>query len=333
MVFKGLHTPMLLIIYYTELQWFLFFEDLFMEKADMNWPLVSVAIITYNQRDYLKECIESVLAQGYSNIEIVIADDGSSDGTDMLLNDYQTKYPGKFVIRLNKSNQGITKNCNIALEACKGKYIAFLGGDDIMLPQKLSKQVQYMESHENCSICYHNVEVFQSETGKLLNLYNNWTNSYEGGMSSIIKYGTFFAACAVMIKKENAPEGGFNERIPIASDWLFFVECLGSGGTINYINEVLGRYRRHNKNITNRVSKTIYLNDLDHINSTSILLFKYPKYGKEVMHRFSTVFRQSRNPNNESYYVILIMSLKMHFNIKSFVLLMVAILSFGYKKM
>lgn len=298
----------------------------------MNLPLVSVAIITYNQKDYLKECIESVLAQNYSNIEIVIADDGSTDGTHSLLNEYLGKYPDKFVLRISKSNQGITKNCNLAQFACSGKYIAWMGGDDIMCPDKITKQVTFMEAHPKCNICYHNVEVFQSETGAVLGNINNQYNAYEGGIHVSIKYGTFNCACSNMVRREATPLYGFDERIPIASDWLYWVECLNNRGTINYINEILGKYRRHSKSVTSSSSKTTYLNFLDHFNSLSIILFKYPQYGKEVMYRFATVYRDSRHLNNESYYTFLIMSLKMHLNYKAFIMLFVALGTFGYKK-
>src|SRR5690554_3312559 len=107
-------------------------------------PLVSIAIVTYNQKHFLKECIESCLAQDYQNTEIVVADDGSTDGTHELLKEFAEKHPGKFVLRISEINQGITKNHNVAQFACSGKYIAWMGGDDLMLPRKISKQVDYM---------------------------------------------------------------------------------------------------------------------------------------------------------------------------------------------
>ena len=101
-------------------------------------PLVSVAIITYNQKIFLEECIESILLQTYKNIEIIIADDGSSDGTHQLAQNFQENYPDiKFKLALSKLNFGITNNSNLAFENCSGKYIAWMGGDDLMHPKKL----------------------------------------------------------------------------------------------------------------------------------------------------------------------------------------------------
>ena len=140
-----------------------------------NLPVVSVAIITYNQKEYLKECIESVLEQDYKNIEIVIADDCSTDGTQDMLKEYDKQYPNKFVLKLSEKNQGITPNSNLAHFACSGDYIAWMGGDDLMLPGKIKKQVEYMESNPNCTICYHNLDVFQSETNETLHYFNEKT--------------------------------------------------------------------------------------------------------------------------------------------------------------
>ena len=73
-------------------------------KINSPAPLVSVAIITFNQKPFLKECIDSVLAQDYENVEIVVADDASTDGTHELLCDYKAKYPEKFVIKISKKS-------------------------------------------------------------------------------------------------------------------------------------------------------------------------------------------------------------------------------------
>ena len=86
-------------------------------------PLVSIAIITYNQKEFLRECIDSILIQDYSNFEIVVADDCSSDGTQELLKTYKNKHPNKFVLELAKKNLGITQNSNKAHFASKGVFL------------------------------------------------------------------------------------------------------------------------------------------------------------------------------------------------------------------
>jgi glycosyltransferase involved in cell wall biosynthesis len=287
-------------------------------------PLVSIAIITYNQKEYLKECIESVLEQDYENIEIVVADDCSTDGTQEMLKGYEEKYPNKFVLKLSDRNQGITKNSNLAHFACKGKYIAWMGGDDLMLPGKIRRQVEYMENNPKCTICYHNLDVFQSDTNETL-YYFNENNKYEGDVRVVIKYGTFNGGCSNMVRADKVPKNGFNETLPIASDWLYWCECLLNGGTINYIDEVLGRYRRHQKNVT---AKTNYINnnEIDHLNTINILISKYPQYLHEITYRASTIWRGLRF--KIAYKKALLISLGYRFNIKSFIGLLFYFISF-----
>lgn len=215
-------------------------------------PKVSVAIITYNQHDFLRACIESVMAQDYPHVEFVVADDGSSDGTQEYLRELHRRFPDRVIISLSVDNRGITRNSNAALAACTGKYIAWLGGDDLMLPGKLRKQVEYLESRPDHVICYHDLDVFDSATGKSLKRFNSGPGSaypYEGSVERLVEYGTFLGACSVMVRRSACPPHGFDERIPIASDWLFWIETAVNG-KIGYLDEVLGRYRRHAANVS-----------------------------------------------------------------------------------
>jgi glycosyltransferase involved in cell wall biosynthesis len=291
-------------------------------------PLVSVAIITYNQKEFLRECVESILAQDYENIEIVIADDCSGDGTHEMLKEYDRKYPNKFVLKLSEVNQGITKNSNLAHFACSGKYIAWMGGDDLMLPGKITKQVKYMEINPNCTICYHNLDVFQSDTNETL-YYFNEKNKYEGDVYTSIKYGTFNGACSTMVRKGKTPKTGFNETIPVASDWLHWVETLHNGGTINYIDEVLGRYRRHKHNVTNKSSQ-ISQNEIDHLNSNNIILSLSPNYFDAVMYKYSNNLLNLKD--KISYFEVVKISFLISPSIKKAIRLVLFLISFGKVK-
>lgn len=250
-----------------------------------NMPLVSIAIVTYNQKGYLRECIESCLEQNYPNFEIVIADDCSTDGTQDMLREYEAAYQSKFILRLAEKNQGITPNSNAAHFACSGKYIAWMGGDDLMLPGKITKQVEFMENNPDCTICYHNLDVFDSKTDKTLYFFNDKLK-LNGNIKTAIRYGTFNGACSNIVRAEKTPVHGFDNRLPVASDWLYWVETLSNGGTINYIDDVLGRYRRHSNNIT-RKEDFVTQNELDHFLSCQIILAKFPQYFNDVMYVYS----------------------------------------------
>lgn len=295
-------------------------------KDATNLPLVSVAIITFNQKDFLIECIESILSQDYPNIEIIVADDCSTDGTKEVLNNYADKYNGKFILRLAENNQGITVNSNEAHFACTGKYIAWIGGDDLMLPGKVSRQVAFMESNPTCSICYHNLDVFDNKSGKTLHLYNDKYKAWEGGMEQIIRNGTFNGACATMVKRSDTPVYGFDNSLPVASDWLYWIETLRDGGKIKYINAVLGRYRRHSNNIT-KPSDKLEQNIIDHLNSCNLIIERYPQYFNAAVHRLGDIYVAMRKHGN--YFDKLWVGLKLNFRFKIFIILIIYLVSLG----
>lgn len=253
---------------------------------DASLPLVSIGIVTYNQKDFLRECIESALAQDYPHLEIVVADDGSKDGTHEMLRDYQARYPGKFVLRLAERNQGITANSNAAHFACTGKYIAWMGGDDLLLPSKIRRQVEFMEAHPDCTLCYHNLDVFQSDTDQTLFLFNARFHP-EGDVRTAIRHGTFNGACSTMVRRDKTPARGFNPAIPMASDWLYWVETLHHGGSVRYLDEVLGRYRRHGGNVTASGQHRLAQTHVDHLSSCQYILALDIDYLDDVMHAYS----------------------------------------------
>ncbi|WP_025209239.1 glycosyltransferase [Hippea sp. KM1] len=249
-------------------------------------PLVSVSSACYNHKEFLDEYFDSVLSQTYKNIEIVIGDDASIDGSQEILLKYKKKYPNKIKLILNEKNLGITQNSINVLKACRGKYIALVATDDLMLPAKIEKQVEVLEKNPNINICYHDLEViFENSNKKMLFSEINQYTPKRGAVKELIKYGTFVGACSVMIRRENIPSYFFDDRIKIASDWKFLIDVIREG-EFYYINEVLGKYRRHSNNIT--LLRTIETLD-DHILTCGILIQEYPEYVNEIKYRLANI--------------------------------------------
>ncbi|MCR9908107.1 glycosyltransferase [Vibrio campbellii] len=278
-------------------------------------PLVSVAIITYNQREFLKECIESILEQSYSNVQIVVADDCSTDGTQDMLCEYDEQYPGKFTLCLSEKNQGITANSNTANDACKGKYIAWIGGDDLMLPNKLSRQVNYMENHAGVAICYHDLDVFESDTNKTIRKFSEGVTPRRGNIEKLIRYGCFLGAASAMVRNSDKLPS-YDNRMPIASDWMYWIRCLEAGGTIEYIPEVLGRYRRHCNNITSSSKKVNGSALQDHFITCAILKSEFPKYISSILKRESDLLNQCAIYNSDEKKKYQFSALKNNFRLK-----------------
>ena len=111
-------------------------------------PLISIILPTFNRKGYIGECIDSVLAQTFRDFELIIVDDGSTDNTFGMLKTYLPD-----VILIRQKNRGVSAARNTGLAAARGKYIAFLDSDDLWLPQKISCQIEFFNTHPRAQIC------------------------------------------------------------------------------------------------------------------------------------------------------------------------------------
>jgi len=252
-------------------------------------PLVSVFLPTYNQQEFIADSIDSVLNQDYENLEIVIGDDCSTDNTWQIVQEYQRKFPEKIKAFRNHKNLGITGNCNEVLKRCTGKYVVYTAGDDLFLPGKISAQVAVMEKDPNVVLCYHDIEVFQSSNNTTLRYWNHGPSSSKPITGPAIKVaeklienGTaFMAALSVMARRCAIPLTGYDVRVPVASDWLMWIEISANGGPeskVQFINRVLARYRMHGANATSYG----YKHTADELVTLSIVEDKYPTFVRSV---------------------------------------------------
>lgn len=296
-------------------------------------PKVSVAVVTYNQCELLRECLDSILAQDYANIEIVVADDASPDDSRKLIIEYQERHPDQIVPVFAEENKGVTANQQAALMACTGEYIAWMAGDDLMLPGKISAQVEHMRAHPKCAIVYHDLDVFDSASGNSLGRFNDLDNPRNGTISTLVRHGSFNGATSNMVRASQSPPHGFEPSVRVASDWLYFVECLSDGGTIDYLDRVLGKHRRHENNVTKPDKFNPQMNLLiDHITSCHIILVKYPRLVNDVKYRMAYLMTFARLREGGIYYnSYLRASLSYRFAMKPFLALM-ANLVFGIKR-
>lgn len=241
----------------------------------MNKPLVSILIITYNQKDYIHEAIRSAAEQDYENLEVVVADDCSVDGTADIVDNYSKIYPGRVIPVKGSVNLGLTGNSNRGLSRCRGKYIAYQGGDDILLQGKITRQVAWLEEKPERVICYHDMDVFDSNTGRTIYLQSDKYRFFSGGADTLILNGTYFGATTGMVRYPLGAGIVFEKEIPVASDWLFWIDIAEQQhGLIGYINGVFARYRRHDANISAIGNHGIH----DNLKTLSIVEKKYPHY-------------------------------------------------------
>lgn len=136
-----------------------------------NNPLVTVVCLCYNQQPYVSESLDSVINQLYSPIQLIIVDDFSSDNSKVTIENWRQKHPDIQFID-NKSNLGVTKSFNTALQEAKGEYIIDLAADDILLPHCVNKQINAFRnsSFKNLGVVYGNAELI-SEKGSFDSYY------------------------------------------------------------------------------------------------------------------------------------------------------------------
>lgn len=138
-----------------------------MEKIYNQNPLVSVVMCCYNAEKYVGLAIESILTQSYHNIEFIIWNDGSNDNTENIIKSYNDARIRYFF----HTNKGVGEAANLACSEAKGKYIARIDSDDIAEPDRISKEVEYMEHHPKCVLLSAAVTYIDEEGNVLARSY------------------------------------------------------------------------------------------------------------------------------------------------------------------
>ncbi|MCT7968523.1 glycosyltransferase [Laspinema sp. D1] len=210
-------------------------------------PKVSVVIPTYNCKRFIKETINSVLSQTYLDFEVIVIDDGSTDGTAEILNDYGSTL--RYIYQKNKG-QGAARN--VGIRACNGEYIAFLDSDDMWLPNKLERQMALIDSGSSINFVYCDVEVFEHLSGQRLFLAHQLFKPYEGNnIASKLLINNFIFSCTPLINKKVFEEVGYFDESRLLQgleDWDMWLRIAASY-PLAWIPEPLGRYRIHDANM------------------------------------------------------------------------------------
>ena len=219
-------------------------------------PLVSVVVITYNHKKFIREAIDGVLMQETDfPVEIIIGEDCSTDGTRGILEDLQRTYPGAVRLLDSDRNLGANLNSERTKTAALGKYVAILEGDDFWTDkQKLALQVELMERHRECSLCFHPVTLLDDTSG---HVEREWpvmeARSPFQGTESCVKLGNFIPTCSVMMRQSMQAQlpGSFDGFI--LGDWPMWL-LTSLRGSVACIDSVMGCYRLHEGGVWTRAS-------------------------------------------------------------------------------
>lgn len=203
-------------------------------------PLVSIITPVFNSEKYIGDSIRSVLSQTYTNWEMIIVDDYSSDNTENVIKDFND--PRIFYFRLKK-NSGAAKARNYALENAKGNYIAFLDSDDMWKPDKLEKQLSFMISND-IRFSFTSYEIIKSKgiyktihVPKKLNYNQFMKNTIIGTSTVMINKDIIGDIRLVDVKKDH--------------DSMTWAKILREGNLAYGLNESLSYYRKVKGSISN----------------------------------------------------------------------------------
>jgi glycosyltransferase involved in cell wall biosynthesis len=212
-------------------------------------PVVSVCIASYNHARFLPRCLESILAQTYQDFNIVVVDDGSTDNSCEILESFQRQYPEKiqYSFHPNHANSGYVKTTNAAIRASSGKYIAFIGSDDVWYPHKLAVQMAFFERQPDVSFVYSYAQYIDEQGNDLPEICGVDITTADNPTGQMI-FSCHMPAMTVVAQKECLEKLGLFDEKLIYSDWDLMVRLTATtrGG---FIAEPLAQYRLHGSNL------------------------------------------------------------------------------------
>lgn len=202
---------------------------------------VSIILCFYNEERYLQEAIDSVLAQTYHNFELIIINDGSTDGSDAIIKKYDDN---RIVYRINGENKRLAYSRNRGLELATGDYIGFFDGDDIMLPDKMEKQVKYMREHSDIMLVSGGF-AYMDDKGKVDAKIIRPRYQSDEQIKAFMLFGNCIAcAGAALFRREIIDKYHirFDETNKASEDYRFWIDMLPYGKFTN-VDECFFYYR------------------------------------------------------------------------------------------
>jgi teichuronic acid biosynthesis glycosyltransferase TuaG len=238
--------------------------------------LISIIMPAYNASNYISEAINSVIAQTFTNWELIIVDDGSTDDTSERANEYVLKDNRIYYYYQENGKQG--KARNLGISKSKGEYLAFLDADDVWLPEKLEIQIREIQK-KNVDLVFADSYLFFNDeiedVSQKMNIQGNIF--FDKSSLKLFLEGNKIPILTVLVKKERIMNvGGFSEELNIQNveDYHLWLKLLICNCVFYSSNHILAKYRVHNNSATSSDKQV-----LDKIPNVFFDLLKfYPSY-------------------------------------------------------
>jgi len=222
-------------------------------------PLVSTILIFLNAAPFIEEAIQSVFAQRYDGWELLLVDDGSTDGSIAIAQRYAAQHPGnvRYLEHENHRNRGMSASRNLGINHAQGTYIAFLDADDVWLPHKLEEQVAILESQPEAAMIYGRTQIWHSWTGKPRDRDRDFFYALGVPADTLIRPPTLFllllenkaqtpTTCNMVVRRTVFEEiGGFEESFRGMYEDQAFCTKIFLKAPVFVADAYWARYRQH----------------------------------------------------------------------------------------
>lgn len=251
------------------------------------YPLVSVLVPSFNHRNFIEECIESVYNCGYPNLQVVVIDDNSSDGSKELLKKLKEKFDFELIIK--EHNKGLVDSCNLGLSTyVKGKYYKLVASDDILIKDSVIKCVNILEKDSSIDVII----------GKAIGLNNKSERirEYIPRIKGDLTYKNFLAGrityniTAVLYKTSIHDKIGYYKEGVISED-IYFSRNIWKNCKIKFVDFFISGYRTHETN-TSRDTWLMYEEGLKSLEELKSDKYFETKKQREYLNFFVTLSKE-----------------------------------------
>jgi glycosyltransferase involved in cell wall biosynthesis len=239
------------------------------DASEGHHPVLSVVVMCYNHEDFIGECLQSIVTQDLDlSFEIIVGDDGSSDQSVAIVEAYQGNYPELIRLVRHPANVGYSRNLADLIAAVRGEFIAYIDGDDLMLPGKLKRQLNLLRSQPELGMVVHRMRTVDWRTKEPVDFPLARTKPAVFDAEYLIEHGPFFFGSSAMFRSALRRRFPVDTQLRIVGDVANLTQSL-YGTKARYLDEEYGLYRVNPKGFTSTIIRNparheIHLSDMMH---------------------------------------------------------------------
>lgn len=235
--------------------------DADLAKKDEAQPLVSVIMITYNSSKYVSQTLDSIKEQTYKNIELIVADDCSTDDTVSVVEEWVEKNKNRFkavVVVKAPANTGVAPNCNRGLHKSRGEWVKLIAGDDFLLSKCIAENINYVDKNSEAKVVFSRMNLLINGEISNLSYPLDWqlnffsADAVEQNRLLALRNHVWMAPAAFMRRMIRNKPVLFDEKYPFCEDYPLWLRLTASSVRLHYFDECTVVYRQENS--TTRVS-------------------------------------------------------------------------------